>query len=630
MSRFFVLLAFLLFAAPALAGSRATSKDLKDLYYYGDALYYAYQGEWFEAIARLDAQLGQSRELDEPVFDSLFSRTGRVVFNVGDLELGYRMHQRAERAIKAVIEGDVEDSVRNEAIFRLARMYFQKDQPENALHIVKRIRGTVPAKIRSDLAFLRANIAMANGRNAEAVSILKDLQSVKSLEGFSSYNLAIALLRNGRERNGQESLDRTGRIESNDRATLAIRDKANLVLGELLLNKNDFETAAEVLGRVRQSGPFSNRALLSAGWADAYRRRFENALVPWSTLADRKVTDPAVQEAMLDVPYAYSRLGVYGTAAHKYEAAEAAFGREIAKLNASINSIRDGKFLESLVREEMKQDADWIVKLRTMPEAPDTFYLLDLMASHDFQESLKNYLDLEQLRKKLETWPGDLDAFEDIIRRRSAHYEPLLPAINREFSRLDDEMRLLFERRERIEQQLNAMESAPRPDLLLTADEQSRSEQVERLEKLVTPQSDEAASRLRERIKRLRGVLLWKIITEYDKRFAAAREQLSELNQELEVLSRQRTAFVSTRHAVTESYQGYGVQIRRQRILIKAAREKVRLLMQREGQVLETMAVNELSNHRDRLEEFRTKARFGLANSNDRAAKAQLRKRDAQ
>ena len=185
---------------------------------------------------------------------------------------------------------------------------------------------------------------------------------------------------------------------------------------------------------------------------------------------------------MLYVPYAYSRLGVYGTAARKYETAEAAFGRKIARLNASINSTREGKFRESLMREEIKQDADWIVKLRTLPETPDTFYLLDLMASHDFQESLKNYFDLEQLRKKLEAWSGDLDAFKDIIRRRSAHYEPLLPAIDREFSRLGDELRLRLEQRERIEQQLNAMLSAPRPDLLLTADERSMSEQLEHLE----------------------------------------------------------------------------------------------------------------------------------------------------
>src|SRR5574337_344122 len=136
MSRFFVLLAALLFTAPALAASTAAPKDLKDLYY-GEALYYAYQGEWFEAISRLDTELGQFRGLDEPELDSLFSHIGRAVFNVGDFELYYRMHQRAGRAIRAVIEVNTGETVRNEAIFRLARIYFQKDQPQNALDAVE-------------------------------------------------------------------------------------------------------------------------------------------------------------------------------------------------------------------------------------------------------------------------------------------------------------------------------------------------------------------------------------------------------------------------------------------------------------------------------------------------------------
>jgi tetrahydromethanopterin S-methyltransferase subunit G len=627
MSRFFVLLASLLFAALAFAAGIATSEDMKYLYDYGDALYYAYQGEWFEAIARLDAQQAQTRGPDESEFDAPFSYSDRLV---GDFELNYRMHQRAGRAMKAVIEGNVKDDLRNEAIFRLARMYFQKDQPENALQAVELIRGAVPETIRSDLAFLRANIDMANGRNAEAVTILKDLQSEKSMEGFSSYNLGIALLKNGNEQNGREYLDRTGRIKSDDPATLAIKDKANLVLGEKLLSENNFEAAKQMLDRVRLSGPFSNRALLSSGWTDASRERFENALVPWSILAEREVTDPAVQEAMLAVPYAYSRLGVYSTAARKYETALKAFGREIEKLGASITSIRQGKFLKVLVREELQQDANWVVKLRELPETPETFYLLDLMASNDFQESLKNYLDLEQLRKKLEAWSGDLVAFEDIIRQRSAHYEPLLPAIDREFSRLDSQMRLRLEQRDLIEQQLQAMLEAPRPDLLITADEHAMSERIAHLEKMVTPQSDEAGQRFGERVRRLRGALYWNINTEYDKRFADVREHLHELNQELESLHQQHAAFVLARQAVTESYQGYGDVIRDQRLRIKADREKVQLLMVQQGQVLEIMAVNELSKRRDRLEEFQVKARFALADSYDRASKAQLRKRDGQ
>jgi tetratricopeptide (TPR) repeat protein len=166
MPRFLVLLASLLFVAPALASGTDTPKDLKDLYF-GEALYHAYQEDWFDAIARLDTEIVQHYGVDEPERDTFHYYINQAKFDVGDFELFYRMHQRAGRAIKAVIEGKVDETVRNEAIFRLARMYFQKDQPENALHTVERIRGAVPAKIRDDLAFLRANIAMANGLNAE-------------------------------------------------------------------------------------------------------------------------------------------------------------------------------------------------------------------------------------------------------------------------------------------------------------------------------------------------------------------------------------------------------------------------------------------------------------------------------
>ena len=78
--------------------------------------------------------------------------------------------------MKLVIWDTAQDSVRNETLFRLARMYFQKDRPVDARHTFEHIRGDVPAAVRSDLAFLRANIDMAVGLNADAVAILKELQ----------------------------------------------------------------------------------------------------------------------------------------------------------------------------------------------------------------------------------------------------------------------------------------------------------------------------------------------------------------------------------------------------------------------------------------------------------------------
>src|SRR5262249_20739867 len=158
----------------------------------------AYQGQYFDAIQRLDTELAQYRGLDEPGLDTLHYHINAAEFSVGDFELDYRMHRRAGRAIKAVLEGAVDESVRNEAAFRLARIHSQKDQFDDAQQALARIEGKVPEEIRDDVEFLRANIDMATGRPSEAVEVLKPLRTDEGLAGFVAYNLGIALLQAGR------------------------------------------------------------------------------------------------------------------------------------------------------------------------------------------------------------------------------------------------------------------------------------------------------------------------------------------------------------------------------------------------------------------------------------------------
>src|SRR5258705_12060069 len=145
--------------ALGLAARPVTGGDLRDLYF-GEALYHAYQGQYFEALQRLDTELAQYHRLDEPKLDTLHYHINDAEFSVGDFELNYRMHLRAGRAIKAVLEGAVDEAVRNEAAFRLARIEFQKDQLDDAQQALARIEGPVPEKIRGDVELLRANIFM--------------------------------------------------------------------------------------------------------------------------------------------------------------------------------------------------------------------------------------------------------------------------------------------------------------------------------------------------------------------------------------------------------------------------------------------------------------------------------------
>ncbi len=519
MFRFFLCLTGLLVLGSSFAASTHPRDSLRDPYF-GEALYYAHQGRYFDAIARLDTELGQHYGVDEPGLDPLHYHIGEAEFDVGDFELYYRMHHRAGRAIKRVLQGNVAESVRNEAIFRLARIYFQKDQPVNAFHALEQIHGEVPERIRDDLDFLRAQVFMANGRFPDAVKVLGPLQNAKGLEGFSAYNLGIALWRSGKQEEGGRQLDKAGQVTGSEDGTLAIRDKSNLVLGSNLLENRHPDLARTYLERVRLQGPYSNRALLAAGWADVSLEQYDRALVPWTILVKRNVTDEAVQEGWLALPFAYRKLNAYGKAALLYESALQAFGNELDKLASSIKSIREGKFLKALVREEVKRDRDWVVKLRELPETPETYYLMELMASHDFQSSLKNYLDLEELRKKLVFWEGDLDAYEDLIELRKAYYQPLLPDIDRAFRVLDSRMRLRLEQRDHVAGRIKAMLVSPRPDFLATADERVMLQKLARIERAARKRQSTGQAEILERIKRLKGVLQWHIYTEYDRRLS--------------------------------------------------------------------------------------------------------------
>ena len=214
----------------------------------------------------------QRYDVDEPKLDSLQQYIDHAEFSVGDFELYYRMHHRAGRAIRAVIEGDVDEAVRNEAAFRLARIHFQKGQPEDALETLQKIRGKAPEEIRDDVEFLRANVYMALGRPADAVGVLEGLQGSEDLKGFSEYNLAIALLEDGRPKEAVVQLDRAGQVQSRDPATLAIVDKSNLVLGTMLFEASAFEESERSLDRVRLRGPVLQPGTAPRGLGGCDRR----------------------------------------------------------------------------------------------------------------------------------------------------------------------------------------------------------------------------------------------------------------------------------------------------------------------------------------------------------------------
>jgi hypothetical protein len=325
---------------------------------------------------------------------------------------------------------------------------------------------------------------------------------------------------------------------------------------------------------------------------------------------------------MLALPHAYANLNLHGRAAILYGKALELYSNQINRVDASIRSIRDGQFLKALIREESREDETWVIRLRSLPDAPETYYLMELMAFHDFQTALHNYLDLEELQSKLIAWQTSLKAFDELVKLRGQNYDPLLPEVDAEFRELDVRMRLRLEQRAQLSRRLKAMLTAPRPDYLATSEERIALEQITLIETQLGNSESAEAVALRERVAHLRGMLIWRMETEYQERLTAAYVHLNELNADVDALNRQYEAFIRARQAATHSYVGYDIQISRLSQSVEA-QERVELLMARQGHMIETVAIEQLQARRERLVAQQNQARYGVADSYDRAARAQ-------
>lgn len=610
-----------LLALAALPPSRAATpvpETLRDLYF-GVALFHAHQGEYFDAISRLDAELALHYGLDQPELDSLSHHRATAELYLGDLELDYRMNRRAGRAMERLLAADVPAPIRHEAAWRLARLAFEKHEYDKALAVLEQIGPDADPELHARAVLLHGQVLLALERPAEAAEVLGRLAGTGDDEGgYASYNHAIALLRSERREPALQLLERLGRAGAGDADRAALRDKANLALGFTLLEAERAAEAQAPLQRVRLEGPFSSKALLWYGWGDAAQQRYEDALVAWLELRERDPADPAVQEALLAAPYAFSQLEAFGRAAVLYAEAVEIFGRQIASLDESIRSIREGRFLAALVERDPEPAADGsgAFELGDLPDEAPTRYLGELMAGRTFQQGWLNYRDLSDLLQRVERWTAALPAFRDLIEDRRLYYEPRLPTIEAGYRQRAERLQAIGERLEAARAERDRLLSEYEPMALATAAERAM---LTRIAELRAQLPREGAASLRHRADRLDGVLRWRIRTTYADRLSALHEHIGALAAALERADASRRSLLERKEAVPLLYSGYEDRLQQFEQRLGHLATRIEAVRAQQGRFLEQLAVTQLNARKDRLQRYQTKARFAAAENYDRA-----------
>ncbi len=597
-------------------------RPLHDLYF-GAALFDAYSGHYFDAIARLDTELAQYYALDDPSQDTFSDHREEAELFIGDLELDYRMQSKVGRAMTRLLNKSVHESIRNRAAYRLARIAYQKGEYPDVLELLARITAAAPHDLQVDADLLKGEALIALHRDDEAMDVLRKIENEKRVAAYAALNLGIAAMQDNKPVQAYKAFDRVGTMAGDSREINGLRDKANLTLGFNLLSAKKPDLARPYLDRIHLSGPFSNKALLWVGWADAADGHYDRALVPWTMLRKRDVTDVAVQEAMLAVPYGYAQLKAYGRAALLYGDAVKTFDGEITRLDDSIRSIREGKFLAAMLDVHARHDPDWLIHLRTLPDAPETRYLRDLMTGHIFQQSYENYRDLNDLRDNVQKWLDSIPAYFDLIARRRRYFEPKLAQIDTTLTRVDGRLSALADEHDRLQTELRTLMTHRDPLRLAT---RAEHQWLVRLSGVDNEIARLRAQRGRDFVARrlgfLQGIVDYRIATGYDNRLSQAFVHLGQLEDALKQAGKNRRQLARERAEAALSFRGYDKVLQDLRSRLVYLKTKLDGLIAYQGQFMERRAITELERRKSRLKRYRNKARFALADSYDRAARA--------
>lgn len=581
-------------------------KDLR----YGETLFHFYQQKYFSAITRL--MVAQQRQPIE-------AQGKDPELLLGGLYLSYGMHQAAGEIFEDLIASNASPTAQDRAWFYLAKTRYLRGYYPGAQQALLNIKGELPSPWQGERLNLLANVYMAQQNYLGAIKTLHNFDDDTEWKAYAQFNLGVALVKIKQTKTGMDMLNDVGEMKPTSREMRALRDKANLALGYTYIRDQIPAAAAKILGRVRLSGPLSNKALLGIGWAHSSRDLHEQALVPWMELKTRATVDPAVQESLLATPYTLEKIAATKSALKHYHEAINTYSTELTHVEGALHAVRTGELIVALKKISGMTESTLPQHHEDLPNSIATPYIVQFLASNQFQTANKNYRELLFLQSILRRWQRQIPAYELMLAERKKSYQDKLPRVTG-----DTRINMLEKfqaQRDKLAKEFAAIDAEQNAMALATVKEQATLQKLAKISKNITrlwPHEDITKQKVKYRI--LQGLMRWQLENDYPQRHWKIEKNLSQLDQALNEIRSARASLDRTWKQAPKNFSGYANRISTTKARLQHLQQSLAKTLRLQEKYIQKMALKELRMRRRQLENYQIRAQFSLTRLYDSIA----------
>lgn len=615
---------------PCLQAKEKMKNSVADLRY-GVALYHYYQQDYIPALSELmvaDTRNGIQGHSDNPELIA------------GGISLAFGMQHHAESVFTNILQDERRpEQVRDAAWFYLGKLHYIRGDQAAAEQSFARVSKNFKPSLRAQLQALQFNIRIRNNNFAQVKP--EDLEELRSWNPYALYNLGAAHARAGNFKSAQEFFEELADIDISasplrQREEWALQDKAYTALGYSFLAEKKYRAAIREFTKVRLDGPLANQALLGYGWAAVAQEEYAVALKPWQVLRQRSLMQPAVQESLLAIPYAYEKLDAQGEAVKEYHTAEELLAREIQLIREMRATLTQGELLTLVGSEAFSEDdakkvlrgdstaegaptavitddgQNWLKLDKTSVIKTRSAYLNELFAKNSFQTSVLDLRDLLRIQKLLQQWQPKLDAYRELLLEKQASRSRNEQQSAQQL--LANKQQTLNAGRDQLAARLQTI--AGTENYIALADEDTRAlyQRIERGEKTI--QLMQAAGKntadIEIRLKMFKGILLWRAAQDFPARMAEQQAELKAIDGAL-------ANIVATRQRI-EDVTLTSMDIQPVLVRLDVLRKDVNNNLQHTEQLIGQQSANlreqvdaQLAHHEKRLNNYLAQAHLAVA-----------------